>query len=178
MIVRRRVPVLILAAIVVMLSWAAIASGKLQVGVSPSELEYVVSPGESVTRDVYVFGGNESTQVYAAAVREAEYRSWFTIEPGNITVLPETYGTIKVAVSPPTDARGDHSATIGVRCQPSVGGLGMGVGVQIPAHISISAPGGFPVVAVAAPLGVLLVGVGAFLAIRRFGRRRVASPVG
>lgn len=111
-------------------AWAA------GVGVSPHELDFEArSPGSTRTLHVINSGDEESHyKVYA----EGEYEGWFEISPDEFSLAPSESIEVKITLSPPSNASGEHRANICVVSFEPSSGLQVGVGVKVPAHISLS----------------------------------------
>jgi hypothetical protein len=111
-------------------AWAA------GVGVSPHELDFEArSPGSTRTLHVINSGNEESHyKVYA----EGEYEGWFEIAPDEFSLAPSESIEVKLTLAPPSKASGEHRANICVVSFEPSSGLQVGVGVKVPAHISLS----------------------------------------
>ena len=125
---------LILLVIVCLALWPnqAWAAG---VGVSPHELDFEGrSPGSTRTLHVINSGDEESHyKVYA----EGEYEGWFEIAPDEFSLAPNESTEVQITLSPPSNASGKHRANICVVSFEPSSGLQVGVGVKVPAHISL-----------------------------------------
>jgi hypothetical protein len=127
----------VLIAIAIMTLWPgnALAAG---VGASPSELHFDAQvSGYTQTLHVVNTGDTESSyRIYA----EGDYETWFEISPGEFSLASGRNREVAITLSPPPSASGEHTANICVVSLEPSSGLQVGVGVKVPAHLSIAPP--------------------------------------
>ena len=127
---------LLLILLLVLLAGRAEALG---LGVSPHRLELEAYPLGSVTGAFNVTNPSEERCRYQAYV-EGEYQEWLTLTPEEFVLDPQDSQEVKVAVSPPIIASGEHNTHISIVALQAASELKVGTGVKLPVHVRMVAP--------------------------------------
>jgi len=123
--------ILVAAISLLFLPAAALAAG---VGAAPAELRFDQHARSSQVLHVINTGDDETRyQVYA----ENGYETWFTVSPAELSLEPGDSGEVLVTLSPP-QVVGEFKTNICVVSLEPSSGFKVGVGVKVPAYISLT----------------------------------------
>lgn len=107
------------------------------VGAAPSEFDFSIRPGGSVTETLHVINTGDSEAHYRVYVDE-EYESWVSISPTEFSLAPQANRKVQIIVSPPLFSFSSYDTYIYVVAINPSSQLGVGAGIKIPVHIHIS----------------------------------------
>ncbi len=111
----------------------------LGVGVAPHRLELEAYPLGSVTGSFNVVNTAEERALYQVYA-DGEYQEWFTLTPEEFVLDPRGSREVKLAVSPPLTASGEHRTTISIVSLEAASELKVGVGIKLPVLVRVVAP--------------------------------------
>ena len=118
---------------------APTVSASAGVGIAPGKLHFESNTQGSM-QSLYVINTGTQRSNYEVFA-EGEYASWFQIEPVNFALEPDQHKEVKISVSHPANAIGEHATRIYVTAFARSDGDQVGTGVKVPTRISIGSNG-------------------------------------
>lgn len=135
------------------------------VGISPGNLNFSTQVGSSDSKSLFVINTGTEDSSYKVYV-DKEYANWFDITPDNFTLSANKHKEVILKLKPPISAKGEFDFKAYAVSSSSSSDFGVGSGIKIPVHASISNSG-----LMAGILLILIVGAGGVYHIRKNKKR-------
>ncbi len=135
---RKILALLLLSPVVAVLGTAA-ASASAGVGIAPGKLHFE-SGSQNSTQSLYVINTGTQRSTYEVFA-EVEFADWFQIHPATFALEPDQSKEVKISVTHPESAVGEHATRIFVTAFAQSAEDQLGTGVKVPALISIDSNG-------------------------------------
>ena len=124
--------ILVAAISLLLLPGAALAAG---VGAAPGELRFDRGTRSSQVLHVINTGDDETRyRVYA----DDGYDTWFTVSPAELSLKPGDSEEVLITISPPPEVVGEFTTNICIVSLEPSSGFKVGLGVKVPAYISLT----------------------------------------
>jgi uncharacterized membrane protein len=110
----------------------AVSAVEIGFGVSPGNLNFALSPGDSAEVFLSVLNRGASTEEYLISLDNEVYAGWFEITPPNFELQPGQEKQVAVKLSVPSSAREDADCKIELLQTSYTNVL---IGIRVPVHI-------------------------------------------
>lgn len=112
----------------------AVSAVEIEFGVSPGNLNFALSPGDSAEVFLSVLNRGASTEEYLISLDNEVYAGWFEITPSNFELQPGQERQVAVKLSVPSSAREDADCKIELLHTSYTNVL---TGIRVPVHIEV-----------------------------------------
>lgn len=110
----------------------AVSAVEIEFGVSPGNLNFALSPGDSAEVFLSVLNRGASTEEYLIFLDNEVYAGWFEITPSNFELQPGQEKQVTVKLSVPSSVREDADCKIELL---QISDTNVMTGIRVPVHI-------------------------------------------
>lgn len=110
------------------------SAAEIGFGVSPGNLNFTLSPGESTEASLSILNTGPSTAKYLVSIDNEVYAGWFEITPSNFELQPGQERQVTVKLSVPPSAPEDADCKIELLQTSDTNVL---AGVRVPVHVEV-----------------------------------------
>jgi len=97
----------------------------LGLGVTPGRLDFTIRPGGTETKTLHVINQSDRESLFRVYI-EDKYKEWFLITPGEFILPPQQSKGVKIVLTPPLTALGEHEFYVCVASLPPGSDLRIG----------------------------------------------------